>query len=252
MLLKEYQQISDIDQTIMALHKRLTELYDVRSEMFSKTAGLAAQKHFSTPIYTNTAWTTRANITTERSIYDMLAIFWSSYGVKLPSYKSLKTTLAKADDLCINLNLAAPDAKFEVIILPPAAVFNYANSPAVLDFSANVDAPRASSKTWKVYVVSGSEHGVDIDDYAAFINEGGMTLGNTFMQGLTVAEYATYASVTNNTIDKDSWSVIIRGINKKSRTVPCILRTTNSFTFDTDSIDVMIGENHFRPALEVK
>lgn len=252
MLLKDYQQVSDLDQTIMAMHKQLTELYDVRSKLFTSFAGAAAQTFFNIPNSDKTAYTTQSKITSESSLYDIQASFWKTYGIKLPAFRLLKNKLIKANELCLSLNLAVPQAEFEVITLPPSSLFNHTAGASKISFSSRIDAHTTSSKSWKVFVISGSAYGVAVDNYVAVAESGGVTIGGRFMPGLTSAEYVTYASVSNNKIDTDSWSVIIRDIDKKTRTVPCVMRNTNGFSFDIDSIDVMIGENHFRPAMEVR
>ncbi len=233
MLLNDYQQIIEIDHTISDLHKKLAGLYKQRSSIFDEqTAGSTANDTMLS--------------------YDVLASDWKAFGIVIPAYATFEKKLAAAGSALLNLQQAEPEADFKLVLIPPSSIFNIASSLVAMQFSPALTSQTAKANAWKLFIVATNPEGMTIDDYPMFIKRGGSVVGGKLMTGLNTREYAVLLSMIDKPIDRDSWSVLVRDVDSVLGLVPCVMSISNSYKFDIDSTDVLLGDNHFRAALEIK
>lgn len=257
MLLSDYNRIAEIDTTISDLHAQLAALYNERSSIVvdtpKQTASTAKTKQSRT-----THGTTIEN-EWELELYNNLKQEWLAFGVQVPTYKKLQAKLSQAKYIILDLAVSLPDNSFSVLLMPPTAIFNTLVANGTLEnnginLDTGVEAPKeAKRRSWSVQLVAANPVSVPADSNLLTPGNDPVVGGYT-MPGLSAAEYATYLLMNNAqwVIDDNSWSILPRTVNVESGLVTCVAYIGNTYRFDTDTTDVLIGNNHFRPAMEIQ
>lgn len=256
MLLNEFQeiidQIMDIDTDIGRLHEKIGGLYDRRNALFSvKSFDMQRDTYRGAlPLgaalpYDNSAL---SSLSWEESEYTRLVFFWSDYGVALPPYKVLMKKLAKAKLLIDELSLSGH--AFQLLVVPPSNIVDL-NHPFMrkhtIVFSDSLKKEVGKTMRWKVYIVA-----VNPLPYASLtVNGNDIVLAGYHMPGLNVSEYAMLVATSHEIIDQEAWSLILREHQAASNLIPCVSHIGNMYRFDTDYADALIGDNTFRPAMEI-
>jgi hypothetical protein len=264
MLLKEFQQIvdqiDDIKNDIDMLHEKIGNLQLYQGSLYSpKPIGKdrASRSRHGTFSFDNAQvpnYDGQRTYSWEESTYTQLSLMWSNYGVTLPSYETLATKLTKAKQLIGELQ--SQGYEFELIIMPPSKLVDLKH-PVITQnnmvFSEGIDLTSYKTSKWKVYIVAVKALAyIKGDADNDFIAHNGTIIGGHRMAGLNLREYAIYIATYPDRLSLKSWSLILQGRNAKSKHVPCVSHIGNLYRFDTDDTDVLIGENDFRPAMEIK
>ncbi len=250
MLLKDFEQIAEIDSTILDLHSKLEGLYKQRTHIFDGTMFTKLSDQQARII--RKCACNDLGALTERQRYDALAESWKAVGVTIPTFSTLKDKMCRAVTLLNACNEAQPECAFRIALIPPRSIYKTANGGAPLKFSPVFVAQRRRPRDWKLYVVATNPEGVEIKDPQQFIKEDGMMVGDVFMTGLNTYEYTVLLGMTEHPIDIESWSILVRDVDTRLGLVPCVMYQSGIYNFEVDSADVLIGKNHFRPAMEVE
>jgi hypothetical protein len=229
MLLTDFKQVLDIDSAIIDLHKDLEDLYKQRTRIFdSKFADKSSEMHYSE-----------------------LTASWNALKITIPPFSKLQKKLSAATSLLKTYNQSQPELMFRLILIPPASIFKSVDVVASLKFSPEVTTQTSTSKDWKLYIVATNHKGLEIKNLRQFVHDGGMMVGDVFMTGLNTYEYSVLLSVIEQPVDTESWSVLIRDANTNLAVVPCVTHLSDIYCFEVDNTDVLLGKNHFRPAIPV-
>jgi hypothetical protein len=136
-------------------------------------------------------------------------------------------------------------------IIPPSSVYKNVDARTSVTFNPEVTTQTRQSRNWKLYIVATNQQGLEIIDPAQMITAGGVMIGDVCMTGLNTYEYSALLNVIEQPIDTDSWSILVRDADTNSNTVPCIANLSGVYCFEVDNSDVLLGKNHFRPAIEI-
>jgi hypothetical protein len=239
MLLTDFKQVLDIDSAIIDLHKDLENLYKQRTRLFdNKFAAKTFAAHY-------------AATSSERQQYDKLAASWNALKVTIPPFSKLQKKLAVATSLLNKYNQSQPELLFQMILVPPTSVYAAVDLATALKCSPEATILASKSRDWKLYIVATNQRGLEIKDHRQFMQDGGMMVDDVFMTGLNTYEYSVMLSVIKQPIDADSWSILVRDASTKLNVVPCVTHLSGFYSIEVDNTDVLLGENHFRPAMKV-
>lgn len=251
MFLSDLEQVTEIDNTITELHRKLEGLYSQRSRIFDGSLITKLPDRQAQSTNSNSDSQNDVVVRTERQRYDELAESWKTVGVIVPTFSKLKKKLSAADTLLKTCNQAQPKSVFRIVLIPPSGIYKTADVSKPLKFSPAITSQKTKPREWKMYVVATNPEGVEIKDPQHFIKEGGMAVGDVFMSGLNTYEYSVLLSMPEQPVDVESWSILVRDVDAKLSLVPCVSYQSGIYSFEVDSTDVLIGKNHFRPAIEV-
>ncbi len=235
MLLSDHKKATEIDHQIQALHAQLTSLYETKLTLQNNTV---EQPHQTTM---NTAdW--------QVIVYAQLKAQWAVKGVKVPSLASLRSKLQKAQRILADINAEQTYAgMFDVMLVPPTSV--YGDAQIVRDQGAERTA--SNGKNWKLFVVYQPKQGLVIADQVSFIEAGQMKIADYAMPGLTLSQYEVFTQLKQDVCDEGSWSVLPAEM-RAPFTVLCVGYIGDAYHAVADDTRSLIGDNRFRPALEVK
>lgn len=257
MLLIDYKKVVEIDQTINELHKKLAELYAQRSGIVASTGSQAATTNTTRASNASASGST-AIIDDEwvRDCYDDLQEAWVRYDIKIPSFTTLKRKLAAAQVVLDDI-LPEYGASFNLLLVPPAKLFSLPLTDEIAEksnliFSPALPAAQTVAKGWKLFVVYTDSLAPKVEDYAHFVAKKNPVFAGYEMPGLDCREYTAFLLMSYKAIDENSWSLLIRDGDIERGLVPCVTRMGDSYHFEMDATAALIGQNHFRPAMEIK
>lgn len=235
MLLSDLTKATEIDHQIQALHAQLTSLYETKLTLQNNTTGLSPQATMNT-----TDW--------QVVVYAQLKAQWAAKGVKVPSLALLRAKLQKAQHILADINAEQTYAgMFDVMLVPP--ISEYSQTQIVRDQGAERSA--SSGKTWKLFVVYQPKQGLEIIDQVSFVEAGQMKIADYTMPGLTLAQYEIFTQLRHGVCDEGTWSVLPAEM-RAPFTVLCVGYLGDAYHAVADDTRSLIGDNRFRPALEVK
>lgn len=237
MMLSDYREITEIDGQIEFLHSQLSALYELRTSLFGATE-IPAPVPTGKPLPTGQNWA--------KLQYDNLKQNWQSHDIKIPAFKTLSPKLKKAETLFDNFqNNAETMGKFELTIVPPTSIY----TPKAYQMPTG---KKYAGKTWKLFAVYNRTQGIKIDDQKSFVKQKGLTLGGLHMPGLNAYEYAAFLDAHSDDLyDLNTWSMLPMELDKDNQLWSVSNLSHAYFCLDDDALNPL-GENYFRPALEIK
>jgi len=240
MLLTDFQEVIKIDEQINALHRQLSTLYNKRNFITTATT-------LESPPADN---------------YKSIRESWQKYSISIPARARLKSRLDQAESLLNELNsLPRYDGKFELFLLPPSSKImlpDFARHRATQEVSSYPDfispeLPKPDSqKDWKLYLVYGGRAGLTIADFEAFMRERHYAVAGKDMSGLTVRGYALYTLMKDFPVDEHGWSLLPAAKTSNAGSVACAGFVDGRYRFLLDETAGLLGQNSFRPAMEIK
>ena len=235
MLLTNHKQAIEIDGQIQALHAQLTSLYATK---------LTLQRGAHAPAHQTTMNTTDWLVTA----YAQLKATWAARDVKIPSMTTLRPKLQKAQTILTDINASTTYRDmFGLLLVPPTSVYN--QKQIVRDQGAERSA--TASKAWKLFVVLQSDQGLEITDQVSFIEAGHMNIAGYTMPGLTLSQYEVFTQLRPAICDQGTWSVLPAEMRAPFH-ILCVGYVGDVYHALADDTRILIGDNCFRPAMEVK
>lgn len=256
MLLSDYKRVIEIDSTINDLHVQLTSLYNERANIVFAPEELQLTATSGVPDKRRTTGTTVDN-EWELSSYNDLKQIWDGFEVAVPTFKKLQSKLVKAKHAISDLQLQLDDNSFTVVLVPPAAIIQRLVKDGVFERNnINLTAVQqtvnsAKNRSWTLHIVAANPINV-YSDSELLIADNHQRISGYEMAGLNTMEYAVYVLTSSRVVDENSWSILTRSIDATEGTITCVSYLGNSYQFENDLVDVLVGNNHFRPAMEIK
>lgn len=256
MLLNDFKKVSEIDDEIQTLHAQLADLYNKRNEMFGSTeAGQSTQNHTNSIDYEDVnqdkEWVD--------SQYSFLEEAWKTHGIKIPAKKTLNKKLINAKQVIDSLDYDLGEKDLFKLLLVPSSN----KLPFPLDKTGNtalennyMDSGLHKPKkvrNWKLFVVYAQPEGANINNIGELLLDGHMDVCGYKMPGLDLREYSALI-LQNQDIrfDENSWSLMVKDLALDEGYIPCVSCFGGSYNFNVDDPKSLLGENRFRPAMEVK
>lgn len=256
MLLTEYNHLNEIDTAISHLQAELTELYRERSKIIFSTEPQAFS--ISETLTSSSAIGSSADNSWVADEYRQLLAAWQNTGVTIPAFEKLRKKLSRTREILDDLALTRTESSFQTLLVPSAKIFEqmvdnglFSRQNIRFDESVLATAANDKSRGWKIYIVAAQTLIGPLHSASELTPEQLELIPEYKMPGLNVKEYAVFALTNKDSIPENSWSILPRDTDKASGQVPCALRSGDSFQFELDNSDVLIGDNHFRPAMEV-
>lgn len=238
MLLIDYKQAAQIDKKIQDLHKQLATLYQTRSMLLGTIA---------TPVTADVDIETQAEATDwATDQYTHLQQTWQDYGVQIPSRKQLSSKLRKAQSLFETLqNHPETRGKFELLLVPPTNL--YTSTAFDLD-----EISVKQTRSWKLFAIYNYVNGIKIENQTSLIAHMGLTLANMHMSGLNAYEYGVFLETHSDDVyDQETWSMLPNELTENKEML-YVSYFAGSYRCMSDDALISVGENRFRPALEIK
>jgi hypothetical protein len=251
MLLNQFQEVSRIDAQISKIHKELTELYTRRHSITDASA----------PSFTVEPMSKADQL---RDRYTMLAACWERYGCKVPSFRYLKPSLVRAEQILAEMRAANPLlTALCVLLVPPSSELPLPVPQAMRkqqttlspDYMSDELLPRAQTDSkWRVLVADAGSCGQKCTSIEEMLLARTYNIADYDARALGVREYAAL-SLQLGTMPQldtnDSWTVLLKDIDALPN-VACATCMGGRFRFDIDESHGTLGKNYFRPAVEVK
>lgn len=254
MLLTEYNRINEIDESISQLQAKLTELYFERSNIIYSGG---PTKHFPAELDVLKA-AAPEKPSWESETYENLLSTWQTAEISIPAFEKIENKLRKARSIMDDLALSQPDSSFLVMLVPPAKTFEKMVTSGIfssqnIHFNDSMAAFKSGSKarSWKVYIVAAKTLIGSIQKTEEIAPVQLELMPGYEMPGLNAREYAIFALNHKDFVPENSWTILSRDTDEASGQVACAVRIGDSFQFELDRSDVLVGENHFRPAMEI-
>lgn len=251
MLLTQFQEVSRIDARITKIHKELIELYKQRDAIAEGKA----------PYRTITA--TKPTVVDElRTLYDKLAAAWLRYDCTIPTYKYLKPKLARAQRIITELQASNPMLRsLQVVLVPPSSALPFPTEAAFRERQTAIEPDYASPELaaavtpdtkWHVLVVDADVRGIDLGAASDIIAAKTYLIAGHDTRALGPREYAalTLQLGAEPMLDMDSWTMFLKDVCDGTLH-PSATFAGGRFRFELDELDGALGDNRFRPAVEV-
>ncbi len=256
MLLADYKRVIEIDSTINDLHEQLSSLYNERANIVFAPEELQSTPELTTINTRQTIGTTIDN-KWELSSYNELRQIWADFDIVIPIFNKLQPKLLNAKRAISNLQLQLQDSSFTLLLVPPAVIIHKLVKNGIFEQNGvNLAAIQqtvrtAKSRSWTLHIVATDPITVTSES-ELLVADNHQRISGYEMSGLSTTEYAIYVLTNPQIVDENSWSILTRSINAKEGTITCVSYLGNSYQFENDLVDVLIGNNHFRPAMEIK
>lgn len=252
MLLTDFKAVTEIDNKIDMLHKKLGDLYQLRAHYTvasDRSKGAA-----------NTA----ARAGWAEQLYQTLSEAWALHGVEVPAFKTLKARLLKAGDVMRELEAQEPSlsGKLSTLLVPPARLLDMSNSKGLRDkqdfiYAADYVDPElrfsTSGTKWDVLVAYSAPQGLLLGTADAIVANKTYRLAGRDMRGLGILEYKALSLQMSARLDDNSWTMLLKGYRPAGgpalASVACL---NGQYRFEADDSAGLLGEEGFRPAIKVK
>ncbi len=243
MLLTEFKEVLALDKRINDLHRELSVLYEERKAITistSQSPGFTRSTASSANTQATTSW--------EHEQYEILRTAWLKFDLAIPAYKTLhkKLTMAKATLATLNASSATKDC-FELFLCPP--ISRLASQSGL---ATGIAAKSKPQRHWKVLLAYKQPAGLPIEDDQLFFDSQQYLFGGYDMQGLNMREYGLYTMLQSAPIDVERWSLLPAQQTEDQQQIVCAGYIGNQYRYVSDDKRSLLGENSFRPAMEVK
>lgn len=268
MLLADFKAVLKIDDQIDDLQNRLNALYSTRAR-YIDSARLPAQQQVSTPISTLSlgleafAAPTSTNKTKWLDgQYGALKAIWTSYGLTIPSKKTLTPRLSNAKQILDKLATNHPElaGKFDIVLVPPTALLNEQSiatlrlQQPLLCTTDHFDSSITFGKTtrnWRVLVAHSGVDGLSLGSAENILATKSYKIAGFDMRALGVYEYMALSLQSDFAIDTKAWSLLLKGTKQTDSLVVSAACVDGTYRYEQDDIHGF-GAESFRPAVEVK
>jgi hypothetical protein len=260
----QLKQVVEIDNQITNLHKELSSLYAKRA-VFLGTSGLvnlvnssvsnaSGKKHV--PLHD--PWTIQT--------YSYLAHAWMVHGIAIPAITEIDKKLARARKIIESLTETDTTIGLQmgVLLVPPIDLVSFPITPKIRLNQAHIllndyvtgelleTASGKRKKTWQVLVAHLGGTGLDFGS-AAQIQKYKKYLINGFdTRALGLRQYIALTLQINNIIDQNVWTILLGEQLANTTLVPSATFINGQYRFELDESNSILGEERFRPAIEVK
>lgn len=246
MLLKDLQEVNQLDGQIINLQNQLVDLYRKRASFVTpQDSSVTHEKHEKTSV---------------KAEYDSLKHTWATLGVEIPNFSDLRSRLSKAQKLISELVIADPrlNNNLSVILVPPTKMLAGSNISALRnnqrfikrDDYINSDIAFPAGTSWHVLVAYTASTGLRMGTAQHILASKTYKLAGHDMRGLGVREYTAMSLQLQKPLDASGWTILLK--NAKNGIVPSVSFIDGQYRFEYDEVDGLLVEDHFRPAIEVK
>ncbi len=250
MLLKEFKQISDIDNQINSMHKQLADLY-ARREQYITQPG-------KTQIFSTGNSTTEIGL---KTAYTTLQAAWKQYGINIPPIKTIKKRLLKAHDLIQEMS-SVPDLQgnLDLLLVPPAKLVGRVENNSLrqkqsfitLPDFISYELPRSfSGKSWHLLVVYNGPQGLEWGTARDILDSKKYLINGRDARGLGLYEYFSLSLQASKPLDEGVWTSLLKNTSSSSKMVPSATFHQGQYRFELDDVRGVLGDERFRPAIEV-
>ncbi len=252
MLLTNFKEVIALDEQISKLHQELSVLYAERSSIANSTD---QSKTFIQSTKSDT--TVHATTTREREQYEILRAAWMKYAVTVPAFKSLQAKLTSANAILSNLESNGTDINdYEFFLSPPTAKIAFPLKNNGTEKHQGFDSPDmpalSAQKQWKLLMVYKKRDGLPVSNYKNFIDKKQYMISGYNMRGLNIRDYGLYTLMQNTPVDVDQWSLLPASNTIDKNQVVCAGFIDNQYRYVLDDTTSLLGDNSFRPAMEIK
>ncbi|MBI2589187.1 hypothetical protein HYW35_03230 [Candidatus Saccharibacteria bacterium] len=262
MILKQFQEVFDIDNRIVKMHEQLSELYKQRAGILNPDQDLASDLFF----VETASDTTGLGSLNSRKIwmikeYELLQTKWQHYAVKLPKYSALEAKLSSAYNVISTISALLPElhGKMGLLAVPPKKYLDFPVSPG-LRLLQNPDIgndllssslPKTKvSKNWRILVVYSGPSGIYLENPKTIFERKMHLKANFDMSALGLLEYTALTLQNIEIIDSGTWTVLMKDY-RGDQLLPYATFKDGRYHFEMDKSDSIYGNIRFRPAVEV-
>lgn len=257
MLLEQFKQIQGIDKKINELHKERLKLFDDSS--INDSQSIVATPNSVTAVGTSVNSEERWMA----EVYAELLTKWQSRGIKIQSYKKLKTDLERARETLLQVYNIKPELhnRMSVVLVPPtkelkfSSVKDKANARGQLHLSSEfVDAKFRTSKpvkSWRTMIVFSEPEGLYIGTPERILNEKRYVIADYDTYALGVNEYAAMVLQESAKFDEYTWTALLKDCAQQSTEIPSVKYDGESYVFAAETSISAFGDIRFRPAIEI-
>lgn len=259
MLVSELKKVIDIDSRITSLHQELAMLYSERQKYIQQNG---TQKYLNSPTSAAPSKSIKADSKWAKSAHAHLASSWAVYDIKVPSFRPMKKWLLRAHEVIEDAGSQRTElsGKLGLLLVPPTQVLGQPGDKQLrkhqsfitLDDYVNSDLiKRYQQKKWRLMVVYQDETPLDIGKAKDILAEKKYQLGEHDARALGVYEYYALSLQSPIALDKQTWTLLLKGTSVNSKTVPSVTFINGQYRFEIDDTDGVFGDERFRPAIEV-
>ena len=244
-MLRDFKEVAELDSQIMNLQNELVNLYRKRAQVVNTGESADGPAKSSTTL-----------------LYEELMATWDVYGIHLPSYRTLKTRLLKAEKLITELEEA--DARLvgdmRVVLVPPTGTVNLENLRVLRDrqsfirhkdFLSSEFGEVEQHKSWRVMVAFAAAEGLDFGPAKDILKNKLYKIAGHDMRGLGLQEYIALTLQMHGPIDTLGWTLLLQGTEQDTDQVSSVTFIHGQYRFDTDDVHGQLSEETFRPAIEI-
>lgn len=263
MHITEFKKVLDIDDEIGSLHSKLAELYAARALFVNNPSAALVTSNQKKP---GSQKVSSVHASSPNQLYSDLMTAWAVHGITIPAYTKLKQQLAKACGVIQQLTThdSVVGSRMSVLLVPPTTVLTFpVNSSirqsqphVILNDFVNPDVLRLAhykKNTWQVLVAYTGENGLDYGSAALIIKNKSYKLVGFDSRALGPQQYAALTMQLNRPLDQGTWNVLLNDTNMlKNNLVTSVTFLKGQFRFELDEANSALGEERFRPAIEIK
>lgn len=263
MLYKELQQVVSLDGQISSLHKELSLLYlkravfvDVVNPVKSSSDTLLKAKKSSHQEHSS-LWIEHA--------YAYLHAAWRVHDITIPTFDQLNKKLLRAYSIIQLIHISHPELSnhLNVLLVPPSNILGFPskivnrhNQPHITlqDFvNQELGSSIAYKKTWQLLVAHCGLTGEDYGSATHMLKNKNYLINGYDMRDLGPRQYAALSLQLNYPIDSNVWTTLLQDTRTlNSKMAPSVTFLNGQYRFELDELVGDLGENRFRPALEIK
>ncbi len=254
----QFKNVVELDDKIGFLHQELAELYAKRAVFAAHPAAAFAPSNTATPQTANPA-----NINT---VYAGLAAAWDYYSIVIPKLSELRPKLTNAFQVLQNIIVwdAAVGAQMSIVLVPPTEIIDFPLNPLlrqnqshvmVSDFinSDLLETALPKKKSWQVLVANHAPTGFKLGSAEDILIQQSYRIAGYDARALGVRQYLALSLQINQPLDKNAWTLLLNDNNLLNQNlVPSATFLNGQFRFELDGLHSVLGEERFRPAIEIK
>ncbi len=252
MLLTDFKAVTEIDNKIDMLHKKLGDLYQLRAHYTEDSS--PTTKKTSTAV--KAAWAEQE--------YERLLEAWAGYEIEIPAFKALRARLIKAKDVIYKLESNEPrlTGKLDVLLVPPTRLLDMPDHRGLRGsqdfiYAADYVDPElqfgTSGAVWDVLVAYNAPEGLLLGSADAIVAHKTYRLAGYDTRALGVLEYKALSLQMPTRLDDNAWTMLLKNYRPAgSQALASVACLNGQYRFEADDSAGLLGEEGFRPAVKVK
>lgn len=260
----QLKQVVEIENQITNLHKELSNLY-IKRALFTGNTKLG---QFSTQGHAKirkTLDTSQFHDPWLSQTYNYLASAWLVYGLVIPPFVTIEKKLLKARKVIETIIESDQNIgqQMGVLLVPPSALMSFPVDEIMRQEQSHVllndyidpellSAGKKSQNKWQVMVVYTNQTGLDYGSAAIILKHGKHVFAGYDMRELGLRQYVALTLQLNQVMDQNIWTVLIGDTPISGRLVPSATFLKGQYRFELDEYSSNLGEERFRPAMEIK